>query len=187
MLKVPSLPLWVLLWSARLIQLAKSLMEDMLNVKVYGSKSAIFLILSFFLSLFRPLCSTTITQNGSSTHRNISTKLMLTTVWSSMTTHCLYTFKFTLVDKTVHSWHTLFCALLAMKLLLSEPLHSVHFCCLPSCTPPFHEVWWLSYTRLHYSRVQCILLLKWLYKNLRSRRILINRLATYTIQSLDGT
>ena len=69
-----------------------------LNAKVYGSKSAIFRILSFLL---RPQCSKTFL----SIHRHFSTKLMLITTRSSTSTQCLHSFKFTLVNKS-HLQHS---------------------------------------------------------------------------------
>ena len=69
-----------------------------LNSKVCGSKSAIFRI----LSSLRPLCSNNDNskKNGSSTHRNVNTKLMLITAHSSTTTQHLHSFKFTVVNKS---------------------------------------------------------------------------------------
>ena len=73
-----------------------------LNTKVCGSENAIFL-LSFFLSLFRPLVKQRYLENGSSSHRHFITKLMLITVRSFTNTQRLHSYKFILVDKTVLS------------------------------------------------------------------------------------
>ena len=71
-----------------------------LNAKVCGCKSAIYLI----LSSLRPLCSN---NDNSKTVQVLtvilSQKLMLTTAWNYMTTQCLHSSEFTLVDKVVHS------------------------------------------------------------------------------------
>ena len=74
-----------------------------LKAKVYSSKSTIFRILSsFFITTF---VQTTITQNGSSTHLDFSTKQMLITVHSFPATQCHHSLKFTMVDKS-HSQHS---------------------------------------------------------------------------------
>ena len=70
-----------------------------LNAKVCGSESAIFLIL---LSSDHNVQQRYL-ENGSSTHRNFVTKLILITVRSYTTTQRLHSSEFTLVDKVVHS------------------------------------------------------------------------------------
>ena len=70
-----------------------------LNAKVCGSKGAIF----------GNLCSDHLpnndNSNGSSTHLDFSTKLMLIIACSFSTTRCLHNFKFTLVNKS-HLQHS---------------------------------------------------------------------------------
>ena len=64
-----------------------------LNAKVCGHESA------FCLQFFNNDIA-----NGLSTYHHFSMKMMLITVWSSMTTQRLLSFKFTLVNKS-HSQH----------------------------------------------------------------------------------
>ena len=53
--------------------------------------------------LLQPPLTTNYLAKGSSTHRHFIIKLMLITVRSFTTTQCLHSYKFTLVDKAVHS------------------------------------------------------------------------------------
>ena len=81
-----------------------------INTKVCVSKSAIFVILSFFLSFFlsfllRLLFKQRYLENYLSTHRHFSTKLILITTRSSTSTQRLHSFKFILVNKS-HSQHS---------------------------------------------------------------------------------
>ena len=57
-------------------------------------------LFSLFLFLFRPLVKQ---ENGSSSHLDFSTKLMLITALSFTTTPRLHSFKFTLFKNAVHS------------------------------------------------------------------------------------
>ena len=84
--------------------------RSQLNAEVCGCKSAIFLILSFFLR-YDHFVQTTIVENGSSTHRHFITKLMLITPRSYTTAQRLHSSKFTLVDKVAHSTGWLYCQL----------------------------------------------------------------------------
>ena len=68
------------------------------------SKSAIFLIFSFFLSCY-DFCSNNDIANYLSTHCHFSTKLILITTPSSTSTQRLHSFKFILVNKS-HSQHS---------------------------------------------------------------------------------
>ena len=77
-----------------------------INTKVCVSKSAIFVILSFFLSfLLRLLFKQRYLTNCVSTHRHFSTKLILITTRSSTTIRRLHSFEFTPVNKS-HSQHS---------------------------------------------------------------------------------
>ena len=81
-----------------------------INTKVCVSKSAIFVILSFFLSFFlsfllRLLFKQRYLANYLSTHRHFSTKLILITTRSSTSTQRLHSFKFILVNKS-HSQYS---------------------------------------------------------------------------------
>ena len=79
-----------------------------INTKVCVSKSAIFVILSFFLSfLLRLLFKQRYLANYLSTHRHFSTKLILITTRSSTSTQRLHSFKFILVNKS-HSQYSVF-------------------------------------------------------------------------------
>ena len=69
------------------------------NAKVCGKKSAIFLILPFFVTT--TLFKQRYLENLSSTHRHFITKLMHITSHSSKTTQCLHSCKLTLVDTAV--------------------------------------------------------------------------------------
>ena len=59
----------------------------------------------FFLSCYNQYVQQQYLANGLSTHRHLSTKLMLITARNSTTTQCLHSFKFTLVNKS-HSQHS---------------------------------------------------------------------------------
>ena len=77
-----------------------------INTKVCVNKSAIFVILSFFLSfLLRLLFKQRYLTNCVSTHRHFSTKLILITTRSSTNNRRLHSFNFTLVNKS-HSQHS---------------------------------------------------------------------------------
>ena len=78
-----------------------------LNAKVCGSKSAIFRLLSFFLSFFvQPsIYQQRYLANGLRAHRHFTTKLILITARSFTTTQRLHSFKFTLLSKS-HSQHS---------------------------------------------------------------------------------
>ena len=86
----------------------------------------LFFHFSFFPSFF--VMSTLFKQqleNGSSTHRNFSMKLMLTTARSCTTTQSLHSFKCSLDNKHVHN--TSSCSPLRRMLILYACAHAVLF------------------------------------------------------------